>query len=218
MGNISLSLAQTTQSADLTTLTFTDNTGVYANPSNTGGWGTPNFATTTINTTGKLSLSIVLSTPEYPDGITYTTDLYTILYRTLSAPPADVTELVYVIYPNDFIDDNGDALGAQTDPFPDGWYDVSYIIANRGDGLSDTYTTSFFLDGNVFSLITDHLVNIPEIYMYLDKFLNNYGSDEIIDTLYETALFESMEANVAAANKDEIIEVLDTLQNITANE
>lgn len=207
---ITLSLAQTTQSADLTTLTFTDNTGTGVT-----GWGNGvNPAVTDIDAIGELILTIIISTPAYPIGVTYTCDLYTVL----GSVPQTVADLVFIVNPSDLLDDNNEPLGSQTDPFPDGWYDIAYTITDRGDGNPDTYNTAFLLDGNIYALIVDHLINVPETYTYLDKFLNNYGSDEIIDTLYETALFESIEANVANANKDEIIEVLDTLQNITAEE
>lgn len=207
---IVLSLASPTQSADLTTITLQDTST---------GWGNPNPAITDIDgTTVDLTLSITIYTYDNPTaGDIYTSiDIYTLL----GAAPSVQADLEYVLTPANLLNvDTGNALGASTDPFPDGWYEVVYTISdsdNSGNSASTTY--QFFLDGNVYYKVATHLIDIPETYMYVDKFINNYGADEIIDVLYEVALLDSMEANVAEANKEEILQVLDTLTNITDEE
>jgi len=113
-----------TESDDAKSFDFVEKTGVYANPSNLGGWGSPN-PTTVSALTATITLSQLIDSATG----TYTTPVTVNVYPTLP----NTTEAVYTLTAEQF----GYGVDAQ---FPDGVYKVSYAVTSSL-GTIDTVTT-----------------------------------------------------------------------------
>lgn len=185
-------------SADKKTLTFIDTTGAYSGVSNLNGWGVPNTLVSQVPSIISLGFTI------WTDSSTSTSYALKSV-SSINNSPSIVNDLVYnvtVAFPT----------GSTLLTFPDGFYQVDYVSTN---GPDIDYTGYFVITRTVEETITQHALALPDNYAYLDKFINNMGSDEILDTTYEIALLNSIKNTIPTlANKQKILDTLSTLQNI----
>jgi hypothetical protein len=176
---MALVLTLSSSNADITQLTLTDTTGVYAAGTNPGGWGAPNLALTAV-----LYAHLLIDTPE---GGSYDIDIISDLGIDFATVASD--ELIYNI--------THDLLGGTVDTtLEDGTYAITYRISdnatwdNGGTDYEITLNamTYYVVQGQVFERIAE----IPTYYTCAS-----------CDNMYvkeTTTLFMLLQSAIAAAN------------------
>ena len=213
---VSLVLASPLQSNDATTIRIQDSTGDYDAVDNTGGWGTPNHEITDIVGPSvsnplkyHLTLDVTITTSNGTATTYDTIDLY-----TEYGPFSTITDLVFDINPS-ILEESGVALGEATDQLPDGWYVFTYkLIYSDNHSLINSESVTVLIDGIVRSSIYDELRQLP----YAHDF-EHYTKDieewkTLVEPLYHLSLFEGMLSRVSYSTKEDILEILSTLENL----
>ena len=210
---LSLVLASGGQSADLTTLIVSDNTGVYNSGTNSTGWGTPNTALADINgSTSHLTLGITLTEP---DGSVITFD--NIDFHTYhGTSPATVSDLVFTLTAAK-LKVSGVALGLATDQLPDGYWEFTYTIDHNlvgGTGTAMNYTLALDVDGIIRKAVYDLAQSEPDVY----NDINDLPTDDeqaLIDKIsYVRDLLVNKDLYPYPANKQKILNIELKIQQI----
>lgn len=209
---LSLALDTISQSNDNTTLRLMDATGTYS-VTNTGGWGSPNVALSTIDgVTNALTFSITITTSDGTETVYDDIDVY----EYLGATPTTVDDILVYVTPDLLISD-GEALGEATDELPDGWYVITYSIADVATGtIASTISTTCLVDGKVRNDIYDLLRVLPSsVYISMPNRIYTNNWNELTFPLYVLSLFEAMTAYVNVARKNEILSTLNLIERLT---
>jgi len=211
---ISLSLGTVVQSNDCTTLKIIDNTGEYS-VDNTGGWGAPNDALSTLD--GANNILTVTITIADANGTETTYDAID-FYEYLGATPSTVDDLLMYVTPNLLVSE-GVALGTSTDPLPDGWYTIVYDLSDVSTEESiSSYTVQCLVEGTVRNKIYYLMRTLPtDVYLNTPNRINVHDWEELTFPLYVLSLYEAMTAYVVTTRKAEILSTLYVIENLTAN-
>ena len=204
---MALSLAFTVaERNDNKLITITDTTGVYADPSNLGGWGAPNPLVTEIDgVTHTLSLFINIQTS---DGASTTYD--EIDLEDLSGPFATVADLVFEVDCS-MLEVDGVALGTADSEFPDGIYTFTYVY-DFGLGTVISTSAAALLEGRVRNAIYELYRTIPTIYNCQDC-----KSKEVLDIIFAKAYYDAMIASAYVARETELINMLAVIERLITN-
>lgn len=201
-----------TQSNDAVTIQVADTTGVYNVSTNLGGWGTPNPEVSILDgETYHLYLDITITTS------TGTETVYDPIELAAFGPFNDPGELVFNIT-SDMLVDGSISLGTVLDTFPDGWYSFTLRFVDDGATYTNsTTTTALIIDGVVSISVYDKLRDIP---YSTDWKLFNHDYKEWYDILYPmyyNGLLEGMNALEDVSRKNQIIDMLGTLERLLNN-
>lgn len=215
---VSLVLADPLQSNDATVLRIQDDTGVYDASDNPTGWGTPNeevtdivALTTTTASKYHLTLDVVITTSDSTETTYDTIDLY-----TEYGPFSDITDLVFDLNSTKLIT-SGVAYGDSTDSLPDGWYVITYKLASADtDTAISSTTVTLLIDGNVRSAVYDDLRTVPYSTDFETLSHNVDEWDNVLNPIYYYSLFRGMLAEVTLAKKEEILNMLSVLEQLTS--
>lgn len=191
---------------DSKVITFTDTST---------GWGTgtdPNYtAIAAVATqTYSLLLDITINTPG--GAITYDTiDLYG---KGLHTPFAVQGDLVFAL-DSSMIFDGAVAIGDSNTLLLDGIWDVTYRVQHYTGGVWVTTTTktiSLLVYGQIKKAVYDKLRLVP---MWTESDSDRYRS--IQEAGYYYTYLQSIEKSAFIARKDELIQMLETLQRLLIN-
>ena len=207
---LTLSIDTITQSNDSTVLRVVDGAGIYNVTTNPTGWGTPNPEVTVIDgTTYHLYLDVVITTS---NGTETTYDQIE-LFDTFG-PFTTVNDLVFDIDASMLISSSV-AVGTAETALPDGWYSITYSFVDDGSTYTNSTTTNqLIVDGVVRTLVYDKLRDIP---YSSDWSIFNHNFKEWYDILYPqyyNGLLNGMLAEVSAARKTAILDILETLERL----
>jgi hypothetical protein len=192
-----------TLSVDKKTLTFVDTSGVYTPVANPSGWGTPNPLTTSLNASNSVKLTLTITINSTDTAVIYGPK--SLIGPTALVPnsPADVNALIYPVTTT--------FMGITDATFPDGFYELTYT----DEAGTIIYEGTFIIVRTIEETINTHALEVPDYYMYVDKFINNYGGDEVMDVCYEIALLNSIKNSIPSVeNLPKIISTIETLQDI----
>jgi len=189
-------------------ITITDTTGVYANPSNVGGWGAPNPLVTEIDSvTHTLELFVSIQTS---NGITTTYD--PIDLRALhGAAFVTVADLSFEIDCS-MLEVGGTALGTSDSEFPDGIYTFTYVHDYEIVGQEASTSAAALLEGRVRNAIYELYRTIPTIYNCQDC-----KSKEVLDVIFAKAYYNAMIASAYVARESELINMLAVIERLITN-
>lgn len=201
-----------TERNDNTLLTITDSTGEVSTGTATG-WqvGGPNPDYTNIVASGgasTLELNIKLTKS---DGIEITYD--TIDLYTEFAPVGGFASVADLVFPLDcsMLIDNTVALGTSTDEFPDGIYELEYIL-DAGLGSEASTTIKVLLYGKVNNAVYELLRQLP--YNYSADICYKKGT---LDVLFMSTLIDSLEAVSVLGVEESILNQLSVLEKLVTN-
>lgn len=207
---LTLSIETVTESNDSTVLRVEDGAGIYNVTTNPGGWEAPNPAVTVIDgVTYHLYLDVVITTS---NGTETTYDQIE-LYDEFGSFTT-VNDLVFDIDPSMLIASSV-ALGTADSVFPDGWYSITYSFVDDGATYTDSTTTNaLVVDGVIRTKIYDKLRDIP--YSTDWKIFNHDFKEwyDILYPMYYNGLLEGMLSEVSEARKNEILDILETLERL----
>jgi hypothetical protein len=106
-------------------------------------------------------------------------------------------------------------MGASTDQLTDGLYTITYKLVSNSDHTSviNELEQIILIDGAVRGTVYDALREISRQY---DDEINN-ESREIMETLLQYSYLEGMNASATVGQQTEIINMLWTLNKLTAD-
>lgn len=214
---LSIKTGDITEANDNTVLRIEDGTGLYNATTNPGGWldesesvpATQPKVSVVNGTTIHLYLDVVYTNSAGTSTIYDQIELYDEF-----GPFTDINDLIFDITP-DLLVSSGTPMGASGDEMLDGWYDITYSFEDDGATYTDsTVTTSVLVDGKVRVKIYDQLRDIPYVNSY-ERFSNDFKEwTDILYPLYYFSLLEGMIAEVSSARKNEILDILGTLERL----
>lgn len=198
-----------TESNDNKTLTITDSSGEVATGTATG-WGAPNPDYSTIVASGgahTLELNIIVTISDGTETTYDTIDLWTLAG---AVPFAAITDLSFDLTMAD-LKVSGVAAGTSSDEFPDGIYEIEYVYDDTLPTESTT-TSDVLIDGVVLVAVYDLLRQIPIIYN-----CSECKSKTVLDAIYCYGCLNVMRSDAYAAKKEELINLLYTLERLVVN-
>ena len=187
-------------------ITVTDTAGTYHVVDNPTGWGAPNPDVTGIDgVTHTLELNITVTTS---DGTATTYDAIDLF--TEFGPFAVTSDLVFELDMT-MLKVIGVSAGTTDDEFPDGIYEIEYVY---DDGLGSERSVNYdiLVDGVVRVAVYDLLREIPTIYN-----CNECKSKTVLDAIYCYGCLNVMRSDAYAAKKEELINLLYTLERLVIN-
>lgn len=190
-------------------LTVSDTAGIYDAVTNDTGWGAPNLAVTDIDgVTHTLELDITLTTSDYTVTTFDSIDLYTTF-----APVGGFLTVADLVFPLDcsmlFV--GGSSWGDSDTEFPDGLYQMSYIV-DRGLAAEDIYTVTVLLDGIVANDLYALLRTLP-----VDYGLKECNTKRILDIIFMKTYLDSIHASAYSARTTSILDQLKVLERLLQN-
>jgi hypothetical protein len=179
------------------------------------GWGTgtdPNYTAIAAVPTQTYSLLLDI-TVNTPSGVVIydTIDLYG---KGLHTPFTVQGDLVFAL-DSSIITSGGNVLGDNNTLLIDGIWDVTYRVQHYTGGIwvtISTKTISLLVDGQVTKAVYDKLRLVP---MWTDSDTNRYR--DIQEAGYYYTYLQSIEKSAFIARKDELIQMLETLQRLLIN-
>jgi hypothetical protein len=179
------------------------------------GWGTggdPNYTSiaAVATHTYSLLLDITINTPS--GTVVYDTiDLYG---KGLHTPFAVQGDLVFAL-DSSMIYDGGVVLGDNTTLLLDGIWDITYRVQHYSGGVWTTVATksiSLLVYGQIKKAVYDKLRLVPR---WTESDANRYR--DIQEAGYYYTYLQSIEKSAFIARKDELVQMLETLQRLLIN-
>lgn len=215
---LALSLTTPIQSNDSVILRLRDNSGTYNAGTNPTGWGSPNYSLSDIisslsteSSKYHLLMEVTITTSSGVETVYDTVDLY-----SLSGPFVTVEDLVFDITPS-VLSTSGVVLNSET--LPDGWYNITYKISEAFGTFNvlDSISLELLVDGNVRTAVYSALRTVPYSTTF-ERYTHNVDEwDDVINPIYTYSLLQGMLAEVTVAKKEEILNMLSTLENNLSN-
>jgi len=206
------------QSNNAVTLTLTDSTGVYADPSNLGGWGAPNELVTNIvastDTTTASKYHLLLDVIVTDKNGTETVYDQINLYDHAGGAFADTGDLVWEFNAADFIE-SSTAMGLSSARLDDGVYNISYTLVDNvaPNAQVDGIEQNVLIDGDVRADVYDKLRLVPNDYLNE----NNDKSSDIMEALLAYTYLQGTTASADTSQVEELYTQLYTLDKLVSD-
>lgn len=198
-----------TERNDNKLLTITDTAGTYHAVDNPTGWGVPTWsAPTDITAIGgghPLELDIIITES---DGTITTCDPIDLF--ALFGPFADAGDFIFPLTMA-MLKVSTVALGTATDEFPDGIYDITYIV-DRGLGKEVSVNTDQLIDGQVQNAVYELLRTVPTMYE-----CGTCHEKETLDILFMRMYLDSVRASAVVSRSSSILSQLTVLERLVTN-
>ena len=191
---------------DSKVITFTDTST---------GWGTggdPNFTAIAARTSNTYSLTLDITVNTPGGAVVYDTiDLYG---KGLHTPFGLQSDLVFALN-STIINSGGIAIGDSNTLLLDGIWDVTYKVQHYVTGswvTVNSISVSLLIDGQITAAVYDKLRLVPR---WTESDANRYR--DIQEAGYYYTYLQSIEKSAFIARKDELIQMLETLQRLLIN-
>lgn len=200
-----------TERNDNLVITLTDTTGTYDAATNPGGWQTgaaTNPDPADIEASGgahTLELSLTITTS---DGTSTTYDDVDLF--TQFGPFTDAGDLVFALTPSMF-SSSGTALGTDTDEFPDGIYEFTYIY-DQGLGTVDSEVESALIEGQVKNATYELLRLLPKLYECKDCV-----TKQVLDAIFCRGYLDAMYSSAYISSTEELYNQLFVLERLVTD-
>lgn len=175
-------------------------------------WGSPAVSSLAAVTTQTYSLILDITINTTTDTVVYNTiDLYG---KGLATPFVTQADLVFAIDATMLLD-TGVALGTVSTLLPDGIWDLTYRVQHYVTGAWVTVATktmSILVSGQVRKAVYDKLRLVPR---WTESDVSKYR--DIQEASYYYTYLQSIDKSAYIAFKDDLIQMLETLQRLLIN-